>query len=804
MSTKPLSGKSLLKRTLPIIITLVVIIATALTFSLIPNEKPVPQISNPNGAFVTIGEHTVTNKQIYNDLRGSIAVQEIVDHMDRILLASYLPQVTEQMITDAINKAIFNTTDISGQTSADITEKTQAWMDSQYLAGLRTEEAVRDYYRLQEAKRIFAREKFVQFIADTEASTSNPYYTATKFSDYYNANYKPNVQAIVLKFATNNEAKKTMEEFGIMTSKDGLSLVQFNADLEADEVALSPKEISLAFIAMYNQQNAYKVADGVPLKENVHYTVNENTVTFTTLPTEKFISLNHEYVKVNTAVSALANHLFNTLQVDSNNFSKSYSTSPRNYTGSFYLALKFGVDEIISIEEAEAEIKEIFIDQDLTQTRIDTEMKKLRIAANLKFYDEVMEQSYVSYDSNFKKTKDKSTTLVASFMNGSTKVEISADMLFEKIANRSGISTAVQHLNHELLVNNLELNTIYNFSTGKVLNKTKYDELKDQIQQYKTAFASNNFSAYGYPASMGWKAFIQGFFGVDTETDVLHRIMIYGEVYREFVKTTYDEAFIRELMETAVDDFFSASVLNFVITVDFDGNLQPDPNKIGEVHPEYNWTQAQKDLVPGLVTLVQSELDRLVSGTITYKLAFDQIVVDYNNATRTDAKWGVYKSAGLNIKIEDLGALSNTSSYVQEFLDGVKVLWDRAKLDNNLGTNEFYWSNGAFETSFGFHYIGIYSSSDYTYANKAGGRILPTDEEIAKWVANANDPDLTTVIKTAISTWYSPAKTKAEASDRVNIELAKYRDEIGVNFTTAAFNTYYARMVEISAEQYKG
>jgi hypothetical protein len=415
-----------------------------------------------------------------------------------------------------------------------------------------------------------------------------------------------------------------------------------------------------------------------------------------------------------------------------------------------------------------------------------------------------METAYVTYDSTFKTSKDKSKTLVASFMNGDTKVEITADELFVLVADRNGVSTAAQHLNHLLLINDSELNTIYDFAEGKVLNKTKYDELKDQINQYKTAFAQNNFASYGCPASMGWKSFVSAFFGVENEIEILNRIMIYGEAYREYIKTTYDAAMIRDLMETAVDEFFSASVLNFVITVDFNGDGSPDENKIGVINPEYNWTQAQKDLIPGLVNLVTSELDRLVSGTVTNKLAFDQIIVEYNNATRANLKWGVYKSAGLIIKIEDLGATTNTSSYVPEFLAAVKTLWDQAAEDNNLGISEFYWSNGVFETSFGFHYIGIYSTGKLTYADSVTSRVLPTDAEIEKYLADSTDPDLTSAVKTAIGKYYTPAKTKLEASDRINIELANTRAAVGVSFTNTAYNAVYARMVEITRNSYKG
>jgi|GEM_PF-2286885 len=812
MSVKALDGKSVLKKTLPLIITLLVIIGTAVTFSLIPNEKPIPQISNPEAAFATIGGKAVTNQQIYNDLRGTMGLQEIVDYMDRILLANYLTQVTEQMVTDALNKAIFQTSDLSGFTSTEITERTQAFFDNQYLSGFTTEASVRDYYRLQEAKRLYTRVQYVSYIAETETSTQTPFYTATKYQDYFNANYKPNVNALILKYSTANEAKLTLQEFGMMTSTENTNkLVQYNADKDAPEVALSPEDISKNFIAMYNQLHGYKVVDGIPLKEDVHYTITDGKVLFTTQPVEKFVGWNHKYIDLNKTNASLANHVFNTLQLpdDTNNttyddtFYRSYSPSSRNYGGSFYLVLKFGVDPIVTLEQAQAEILEKFIDADITATRIDTEIKKLRIEAGLKLYDPLMEKTYTNYDSNFKVDKKaKSKTLVASFMNGDTKVELTVDELFERLANRSGVSGAVQHLNQLLLVNNTELNKIYDFANDKVLDKTKYDELKDQINQYKTAFAQDYFAQNGYPASMGWNNFISAFFGVDNETDLLHRVMIYGEVYQAFVKTTYDNTLLRTYMEDAVNKFFTASVLNLVITVDFDQNGTPDTNKIGEIDPEHNWTQAQKDLIPGLVTVVQAELDRLVTGTVTYKMAFDQIIVEYNNATRSDVKWGAYKLAGLNLKIEDLGTSSNNSSFVPEFLDQIKMIWDKVKADGNLGQNEFYWSDGAFETSFGFHYIGTYMTSDMSYADKANARVLPTNEEIDKYVADATDPDLTTAVKAAIAAYYTPAVAKAEEGARINIELAKARELADVNFTSALHNTIYARMVEISEESF--
>ena len=69
MSVKSMDGKSVIRKTLPLIISLVLIIAIAILATVLSKEKVDPTITNPDESFVTIGDYSVTNGTVYRNLK---------------------------------------------------------------------------------------------------------------------------------------------------------------------------------------------------------------------------------------------------------------------------------------------------------------------------------------------------------------------------------------------------------------------------------------------------------------------------------------------------------------------------------------------------------------------------------------------------------------------------------------------------------------------------------------------------------------------------------------------------------------
>jgi hypothetical protein len=180
--------------------------------------------------------------------------------------------------------------------------------------------------------------------------------------------------------------------------------------------------------------------------------------------------------------------------------------------------------------------------------------------------------------------------------------------------------------------------------------------------------------------------------------------------------------------------------------------------------------------------------------------AFNTIIERYNNALMNDPLWGEYKKAGLHLKYEATGTTNNQSQFVKEFLDATKGLWQDEKNLGNLGhTTEPRWVSEAFQTSYGFHFIGISSTTDYTYAHKDTKTILPSQEEIDLYKREQESKEeggkalteeeqaqitekLTTDVRASLTKYYTSAITALESSNgsngRIDLKLYDYRKDM--------------------------
>ena len=122
-----MNGKTILKKTLPVIIALVVIIVIALVVTVATGNKKNPTISDPDATFVTYKKGdvtvTVTKQEVYDALVDSstglsATVTEMVDLIDGNVLGliknsegvTYLEAVKEEDVFDLVAKSVFGAT----------------------------------------------------------------------------------------------------------------------------------------------------------------------------------------------------------------------------------------------------------------------------------------------------------------------------------------------------------------------------------------------------------------------------------------------------------------------------------------------------------------------------------------------------------------------------------------------------------------------------------------------------------------------------------------------------------------------
>ena len=105
------------KRTLPILITIIVVIIIAVSCTVFSKDKPIPTIENGDDIYLTISEagrnYQVTNKEIYEKLKKASGLSILIDAIDKDILQgvhgdeNYWALVTDDEINEVLEKEIF-------------------------------------------------------------------------------------------------------------------------------------------------------------------------------------------------------------------------------------------------------------------------------------------------------------------------------------------------------------------------------------------------------------------------------------------------------------------------------------------------------------------------------------------------------------------------------------------------------------------------------------------------------------------------------------------------------------------------
>ena len=362
------------------------------------------------------------------------------------------------------------------------------------------------------------------------------------------------------------------------------------------------------------------------------------------------------------------------------------------------------------------------------------------------------------------------------------EIKVTAQDMFDDLSTKHGVLTAVDAFQFEYMLYSSD-NKILDYAKYKSGKKAKdcllpadeskkddddyetpeerWDNIVESVKSTKVAFSSGSYEQYGYPATYGWKNFMKEFFGnyygvtVNNEEE-LKIFYLYQEVvsdYSERIAKT-DEAKWKNVyipfMQQKFDDFFSANGVHLLISVtDKEGNIS-DPNA-----EDTAWTEIQKTYAEELYQKVFEVLKCTKANEISTVLeqivdAFDvspKFVADYEQVTsvqveRTNSSLkyttttktieievAKYKTAGLNVKFEDLGTITQ-GQMVENFENAVKALWnDRAKdsaqmnkgeTDESLAFYDLDFSDGEYLcTEYGYHVLTVTSFTARTTANKS-------------------------------------------------------------------------------------
>ncbi|HPN60575.1 MAG TPA: hypothetical protein PLO88_00405, partial [Bacilli bacterium] len=566
-----MNSKSVIKRTLPLVIVLLVIIGIAISCSVLNRKEVVPAITDAQGEYLSITEggrtYSISKQKMYEQLKKTYGLTVLLDEMDKNLLqaqpkdnSNYWSAITAADIDQAIEEAIFPDGQ-DGLSATEIQEKTDDYYDNLYTSkGLRTKEAVREYHQLLLAKKLYGRDQLTEAVATADAAAAanaslEPYFSNDEITTYYDANYKNGYWTIIVPFKTSVEGENLLKQLGyslhVKDANDTTDFARWVKDVGGVETNLTIYEVVKAFIDMYNTAYSHQVegypANTLSLVKGVQYTETlvegETKITFNTdvsADDEAKNKLYSTYKEMIDYQSEIENYLKRTMKTSYesstdtvlSSTSSWYTPTLRSYnSGTLHcFILKIAEEVAPNKDDVVDEIKAALFEKELTDTYVATEMVKLRAKNDLLFYDPDLEDAYVKTAKSYKEThtesKAESKTLVAKI--GST--EYSADALFNLLDKYYGITLAYAEINYERMLSNLEFNKIYDYHLQdasdkvRILNADKWESIIIEANNLKNNFVANAYATYGFSSTYGWKNFIRDVYGANSDHELLYAL----------------------------------------------------------------------------------------------------------------------------------------------------------------------------------------------------------------------------------------------------------------------------------------
>lgn len=653
----------------------------------------------------------------------------------------------------------------------------------------------------------------------------------------------------------------------------------------SDNSELTPSEVANAFIALYNNQNTLYV-DGYPtnrisLTENVQYTYatsGEDTITkFNTVLADdedankdEINKLYHTYSKLNGINAKLYTTLQNTLSAkyipesytedeveiaaSSMVNAKWYTPETVNCSSTYYFILKLDSVAAPSLVDVHDDIFNKMVDAEITDEYVNSSLAELRKDNNLIIYDDEIESTYVYSFSDHETTKKKDGDIVAKIDNFS----ITTAELYKTMDERYGAMTTKELALQEMFLHS-DLNTVYDVDNKEVLDKTKWREMAEKVVEAKRTF-NQGYYVYYYT----WEEYCRLSYGT-SDIDELKVYFLYSDIVTNYSKAlglTEEDVketstttvvlnddkvavwnkYLEEMKKTA-DDYFGLSYIQIVITA---WNEDSSNNKDFSEWSDYQKMLAEK--------VVDECIEYLKSQTGTYAEKLSAIATAYDAAPYLVANGDVSfdsngelvvspeampvsdeikyvletiplsaaKSAGLVLTYEAEASYTNTTEYVEDFLDAGKWIWDNVNHEDYVSTPyilEKFIVDGVqkdyLTTSYGYH---LYVNTKITEPSKwsisdsespwIGTEIVAKDDEgnwvtttievdkeyilpslkmIMTYIADSSDETINTSLATAITTYFTPMQTEVTGSGSSEIEVINWLNSLELTFGAASY-----------------
>lgn len=304
-----MNGSSILKKTLPIICTVILIVVIAVTASAIKkNSAKAPALESQDEVYLEVKEgnftYTVTKGEVYEELKGQIGLSTLITMINKDVLAkekdangkSYWDLAKEKVDEDG-NLEILNLmdkdcygedVDVTTLTAEEKAEKEHDYYITMYTGygytvdetNLHGSQDLLDHYTLVLAKELYAKDALAKEIAEDE-----DYFDDDDIEDYYDDHYNKSYYAIIVPFKDSGLATIALQQVGIKNSSYwyGCTVEETETgsgiyECKINETGASVKEVVEAFIAIYNSVYAYKGEDALIKSTDYKVVSIDNTI----------------------------------------------------------------------------------------------------------------------------------------------------------------------------------------------------------------------------------------------------------------------------------------------------------------------------------------------------------------------------------------------------------------------------------------------------------------------------------------------------------------------------------------------
>ena len=483
-------------------------------------------------------------------------------------------------------------------------------------------------------------------------------------------------------------------------------------------------------------------------------------------------------------------------------------------------------------EKQKQEAIDVIIENRLTSSLISSLLVEEVYSRDVTIYDPAFDALYAAENADHKRlqaTDAWDNKLVAKIGDKT----ITVDKFYEKLEPVLGITSTMDFFTTQILLNSNETKVYRDKLTDKDI-KAVDTELNSVLASFKKGELANS----GYPTSIGEDNFKFLYYGT-TDTNAIKDQIKSNTIWNYYVQDK-PEAYYEiaaKFGQQYYEKYFDLSVKHILLTVDFDGDGNPDDPEIfanKESVDEADFHEAVRETMDAVVKEVHAIMaeDASLVDALTHvkKQFYAGAALTQENPAK--ANWALFREKyNFGLTVEDLSSVSssNYTQYVKEFGIGVQELYSSLEdKDEDYLAEKVDSVNELIKTTYGYHILGVYdsgvaSNARYTSSQYKEIKIKINGEEVVldatndktNWATvnqikiyeaqvNTDDgvTDLPTSVKSFISKFYSEFTAKYNNASFKNILFAKTHLNVTFVENKEVNTAKYANFLQIQMNKF--